>query len=93
MNSEPLAIIQPPPTDARYFAALLESGYAERLGYGERSESIKDGWGFDEYNGLRVLILNEQTTTMRFSNHHRTRPACAEIPNTPYYFAAVSGLL
>ena len=37
--------------DARYFLAVLDAGYAERIGKSDdEAGAIKDGWVFDEYN-------------------------------------------
>jgi tetratricopeptide (TPR) repeat protein len=36
--------------DCRYFIAILDAGYLERIGRGETGERTKDGWVWDEYN-------------------------------------------
>jgi tetratricopeptide (TPR) repeat protein len=46
--------------DARYFVALLDSGYAERIDGG------KDGWVFDEYNTAAHLALHGQIRILGF---------------------------
>jgi Flp pilus assembly protein TadD len=44
--------------DCRYFLAILDSGYAERLGDSEGK--TKDGWVFDEYNTAAFISNQKQ---------------------------------
>jgi len=49
--------------DARWFVAILDDGYAERIARGDDEKGrIRDGWVFDEYN-----------TAARFSNARQLR--------------------
>jgi tetratricopeptide (TPR) repeat protein len=41
--------------DCRFFLAVLDPGYVERLGSGGANEATKDGWVFDEYNTAAFL--------------------------------------
>lgn len=45
--------------DARYFIAVLDAGYVERIGQRE-DETAADGWVFDEYNCARHLSEGKQ---------------------------------
>lgn len=47
--------------DCRYFLALVDPGYAERIGgAGADEDAIKDGWVFDEYNTAAFLSNHDQ---------------------------------
>jgi tetratricopeptide (TPR) repeat protein len=46
--------------DCRYFVAVLDPGYLERIGRGEQNESVRDGWVFDEYNTAASLSNAER---------------------------------
>jgi tetratricopeptide (TPR) repeat protein len=52
--------------DARYFVALLDTGYVERIGRGGGSEPTKDGWVFDELNTAASLAAHEQIRLLGF---------------------------
>jgi tetratricopeptide (TPR) repeat protein len=46
--------------DCRYFLAVLDPGYVERLGTGATDEATKDGWVFDEFNTAAFLSNHGQ---------------------------------
>ncbi|WP_165419588.1 toll/interleukin-1 receptor domain-containing protein [Rhizobium leguminosarum] len=46
--------------DARYFIAVIDPGYVERIGTGEETEPIKDGWVYDECNTAFQLERGRQ---------------------------------
>ena len=46
--------------DCRYFLAVLDPGYVERIGTGATNEASKDGWVFDEYNTAAFLSNHGQ---------------------------------
>ncbi len=46
--------------DCRYFLAVLDPGYAERLGTDAQDEATKDGWVFDEFNTAAFLSNHGQ---------------------------------
>ncbi len=41
--------------DCQTFLAVLDPGYGRRIGTSQASESIEDGWVFDEYNSAAFL--------------------------------------
>lgn len=46
--------------DCRYFLAVLDPGYVERLGTDAANEATKDGWVFDEFNTAALLSTHGQ---------------------------------
>lgn len=46
--------------DCRYFLAVLDPGYVERLGSDGSAEATKDGWVFDEFNTAAFLSNHGQ---------------------------------
>ncbi len=60
--------------DCRYFLALLDDGYAERVGRGQESESTKDGWVFDEYNTAAHLEQQKQIRILGLLRSGSTLP-------------------
>ncbi len=60
--------------DARYFVAVLDPGYVERIGRGDENEATKDGWVFDEYNTAAMLSKHGQTRVLGFLRSGTTLP-------------------
>jgi hypothetical protein len=65
--------------DCRYFVAVLDPGYVERIGAPD-SDAIKDGWVFDEYNTAAHLSRHNRLRILGFHRHGAVLPGGFRAP-------------